>query len=200
MPKETFYNLHENKKQTLMAAIKEEFSRVPLFEASIANIVKTAGIPRGSFYQYFEDKEDAFFFLLKDYVAEQNNQFISILESHNGDLFNALVEFYLLIIKKECHLNFLRNAFLNMTHKVENTFSGIFSEQAYSKSFNEMVGMLDRSKLNFTNHTELFHIMQIITAVTFRNLIEKFAKNLSDQEAVEIYKVELNILKKGLAP
>ncbi|MFK4998922.1 TetR/AcrR family transcriptional regulator [Bacillus sp. N9] len=36
----------------------------------MANIVKEAGIPRGSFYQYFEDKEDAFFYLLNELTQE----------------------------------------------------------------------------------------------------------------------------------
>ncbi|MCU5751761.1 TetR/AcrR family transcriptional regulator, partial [Bacillus cereus] len=67
MPKQTFFNLEREKKELLIQAAMKEFSRVPLFEASISNIIKDAGIPRGSFYQYFEDKEDVFFFLLNDH-------------------------------------------------------------------------------------------------------------------------------------
>ncbi len=58
MPKQTFLSLPEDKQNTLIQSAKKEFSRVPLHEASIANIIKDAGIPRGSFYQYFEDKEN----------------------------------------------------------------------------------------------------------------------------------------------
>ncbi|WP_240452190.1 TetR/AcrR family transcriptional regulator [Virgibacillus sp. YIM 98842] len=61
MPKQTFFNLPEDKKTILLDAVEKEFSRVPLFEASVANMVQDAGIPRGSFYQYFDNKEDAFF-------------------------------------------------------------------------------------------------------------------------------------------
>ena len=67
MPKQTFINLPNDKKETLINAAMKEFSRAPLFEASISNIVKEAGIPRGSFYQYFEDKEDLYYFLLDEY-------------------------------------------------------------------------------------------------------------------------------------
>src|SRR5690625_5472893 len=65
MPKPTFFNLPKKKRDHLIQAATDEFSRVPLNEASIANIVKNADIPRGSFYQYFEDKEDAFYYLLE---------------------------------------------------------------------------------------------------------------------------------------
>lgn len=62
MPKETFFHLTDEKKSRIMSAAKKEFSRVPLSEASIARIIKDAEIPRGSFYQYFEDKEDLYFY------------------------------------------------------------------------------------------------------------------------------------------
>ena len=51
----------EEKQQRLLDAAQIEFSRHSLQEASIANIVKLAGIPR-SFYQYFENKEDLYFY------------------------------------------------------------------------------------------------------------------------------------------
>lgn len=58
MPKETFLKLPEEKKDKIIKAAKKEFERVPLEQASIKNIVKDAEIARGSFYQYFESKED----------------------------------------------------------------------------------------------------------------------------------------------
>lgn len=58
MPKETFLNLPEEKKKKIIKAAQDEFERVPLEQASIKNIVENAGIARGSFYQYFESKED----------------------------------------------------------------------------------------------------------------------------------------------
>lgn len=58
MPKETFLNLPEEKKLKIMKAAKKELERVPLEQASIKNIVEEAQIARGSFYQYFDSKED----------------------------------------------------------------------------------------------------------------------------------------------
>ena len=58
MPKETFLKLPEEKKDKIIKAAKKEFARVPFEQTSIKNIVEDADIPRGSFYQYFESKED----------------------------------------------------------------------------------------------------------------------------------------------
>ena len=59
VPKSTFFNLNEEKRIKIEKALKTEFSRGSFEEASVSNIVTNAQIPRGSFYQYFEDKEDA---------------------------------------------------------------------------------------------------------------------------------------------
>lgn len=64
MPKDTFLNLSEDKKNKIINAAKKEFARVPIEEASIKNIVEEAEIARGSFYQYFESKEDLLEYIL----------------------------------------------------------------------------------------------------------------------------------------
>ncbi|MCM3454010.1 TetR family transcriptional regulator [Heyndrickxia oleronia] len=199
MPKLTFFNLPEIKKQTLIHAAKQEFSRVPLFDASIANIVKAAGIPRGSFYQYFEDKEDAFFYLLNEHSKSKKQQFIFFLNKYDGDIFNTMAEFYQLMIKDAEDLNFLKNAFLNMTHKIERSFEKMVSDNESSGNFKEISSIIDKEQLNITNDGELVHVLQIIMAVTLRNIVDNFAKDLPYEVAVKNYMIEINLLKKGLS-
>ena len=64
MPKQTFLNLPEEKRETIINAAVEEFAQYGLENASTNRIVKNSGIAKGSFYQYFEDKEDVFMYLL----------------------------------------------------------------------------------------------------------------------------------------
>ena len=65
MPKETFLKLPNEKKEKKIKAAQKEFERVPIEEVSIKNIVENAEIARGSFYQYFESKEDLLRFYIK---------------------------------------------------------------------------------------------------------------------------------------
>ena len=51
MPKSTFFRLPEEKRGRLMDAAWAEFTRVSFAEASINRIIRSAQIPRGSFYQ-----------------------------------------------------------------------------------------------------------------------------------------------------
>lgn len=71
MPKDTFYNLSADKKQKIFDAAVQEFSTHRFSEASINQIVKAAGIPRGSFYQYFSGKEDLFLYLFEEILKEK---------------------------------------------------------------------------------------------------------------------------------
>ncbi|WP_099364629.1 TetR/AcrR family transcriptional regulator [Fredinandcohnia onubensis] len=199
MPKITFFNLPDDKKRTLLEAAKQEFSSVPLFDASISNIIKSAGIPRGSFYQYFEDKEDVFFFLLSEYAKEKKVAFLSMLEKHDGDLFQTMVNFFELFLEEdEEEFTFLKNALLNMTHKIERTFDRITGEVEMNENFMKLSSRINKSKLNVLNDEELFHAMQIITSVMLRNLIHAFAYDLSSESALRSFTIEMNLLKKGL--
>ena len=65
MPTDTFFRLPEEKRQRLMDAAWEEFTTVRFSDASINKIIRAASIPRGSFYQYFSDKDDLFSFLVR---------------------------------------------------------------------------------------------------------------------------------------
>lgn len=94
MPSNTFFNLPEEKRETILEAAREEFSRVPYEKASINKMIRTAGIPRGSFYMYFADKEDLFHHLMQfqsDRVVESMR---TILEERNGDIFAACLDFF----------------------------------------------------------------------------------------------------------
>jgi AcrR family transcriptional regulator len=70
MPKETFFNLPELKRKAVFDAAVREFSEHIFSEASINRIVKVAQIPRGSFYQYFDGKEDLFSYIIARIFTE----------------------------------------------------------------------------------------------------------------------------------
>lgn len=90
MPTKTFLNLPKEKRLRILKAAKKEFSRVPLDKAVIANIVKEADIPRGSFYQYFENVEDLFVYLMNYMYGIDKKKFAKYLEENDNDVYEAL--------------------------------------------------------------------------------------------------------------
>lgn len=56
----TFERLPEEKRERILQAARAEFIRYPYEKTSINRILAEAEIPKGSFYQYFDDKADLF--------------------------------------------------------------------------------------------------------------------------------------------
>ena len=54
MPTKQFFNLAEEKRNILLQATIDELNRVSISDFSINQVVKNAGIARGSFYIYFQ--------------------------------------------------------------------------------------------------------------------------------------------------
>ncbi|HAM63035.1 MAG: hypothetical protein A2Y20_07425 [Firmicutes bacterium GWF2_51_9] len=81
----TFHRLDEEKKKRLMDALIHEFSEHTFSEASINRIVKDANISRGSFYQYFTDKEDCYLFLLQVIALEKYILFQGVVQQSPHD-------------------------------------------------------------------------------------------------------------------
>ena len=89
MPKQTFFNLPLDKRETIMNAAIEEFAEYGLENASTNRIVKNSGIAKGSFYQYFEDKQDVFMHML-DLIEQKELEFFKDQHppDHNMDVFH----------------------------------------------------------------------------------------------------------------
>lgn len=65
MAKDTFFNLNAEKQEKVMRSAISEFSKYGFEKANIGDIAKSAGIAKGSIYQYFEDKKELFMFSVK---------------------------------------------------------------------------------------------------------------------------------------
>jgi len=70
MPTETFYNLKNEKKERVIEAIIKELSSHTYEHINLSNIIRDSGIARGSFYQYFLDKDDLFIYFFQ-YIGEK---------------------------------------------------------------------------------------------------------------------------------
>lgn len=93
MASKTFENLHPEKKQAVIQALIYEFESCPFPEAKIKHIVDALGIPRGSFYQYFKNLTESYFYILDRELTETHALFAAILREQDGNL-DAALEIY----------------------------------------------------------------------------------------------------------
>ena len=110
MPKQTFYHLADAKRKSFLQEAYKEFSQHSFEGASVTNLVKTLGIAKGSVYQYFDDKEDLYNYLVTD-ADRQLNQLIDQACAYNGEDF---FEWYtkLLMVEVKFLLSFPQYALL----------------------------------------------------------------------------------------
>ncbi len=97
MPKTTFFRLSPEKKNRIIDAAISEFSEHSYDNTSIHRIVAGAEISTGSFYQYFENKKDLYFYILSMYLKKlegylrEHGEKIDLFEQNRGQ--SALSEF-----------------------------------------------------------------------------------------------------------
>ncbi|MFB0958057.1 MAG: TetR/AcrR family transcriptional regulator [Clostridiaceae bacterium] len=118
MPKDTFFNLPPKKRELVLDVIKKEFEKHPISEASVKDIVNDLGIARGSFYTYFENLEESYFYILDQETIEVHELLLDLLREHRGDLFKTFPDYGKALarelFKSEKHALY-RNRFLYWT-------------------------------------------------------------------------------------
>lgn len=200
MPKPTFLNLPSEKQTVLINAAKKEFSRVPMHEASISNIVKEAEIPRGSFYQYFEDKEDVFVYVLEVESERVIHLFYSILKINNGDLFESFKDWFksiLIELEEPENYQFFRNAIMNMSYRLELILTTNIYEEKLKSRVVDLKDLVNFDRLSMKKDTDFYHILRILVAVMLQNLVDVYTNGSPSYEAVQNFYLELDLLKRG---
>ena len=114
MPTKTFLRLPAEKQARLLDAAWAEFTRVSYADTSINNIVKDAGISRGSFYQYFADKDDLFAYLLKDIIDQLTEAYHHLLDQVHGDPFQLQLVSYDQFVQKSGEKQPLMDRFIQV--------------------------------------------------------------------------------------
>lgn len=197
MPKDTFYNLEDAKREKIIKAAKTEFLNNPLRKARVSNIVTAANIPRGSFYQYFEDLDDLYYYVADKVFNEIFNAGYTYSEMTN-DLFEFArisFEFDYRGFKKESRHKYMSNVFRSISGNME------YVEMFNKKRINYIEDILDRldlTSIKFTKREEHIKMYQMIQdlklSVIKKTMINKFTK----EEAFAEFEWYLNIIKNGL--
>ena len=80
------------KRQELISAAAIEFSKKGYESASLNNILKEAGISKGTFYYHFKNKEDLYMYIIRIFINEKKKFLEENIkpEEFNKDIFELL--------------------------------------------------------------------------------------------------------------
>ena len=200
MPTTTFYNLPVEKREKLITAIKGEFTKVPFEKVSINKIIKEAGIPRGSFYQYFADKNDMLQFILCDYRKQTLDLVKNSLLNNDGDIFIMFLEyldFTLDFAMSEETNNFCRNLFADIRINF-NFYIRLTENSPDNDLIEEIIEFIHFDKLDIKDPADSRNILEILLSISREAVAEVFLF-LSDCETIrQKYRQKIALLKRTL--
>ena len=196
MPTSTFFNLPPPKRERLLRAAAEEFSRKPFNEVSINRIIQSAEIPRGSFYQYFADKTDLFRYILS--YSDQRLErgiILRVLDACGGDLLEMplmLFDQVLDCIREnrsefQMFLSIVRqNAGMDMGHLWD-----------FMRVAQTVLDRADMSRLNITGREEQLALLDMLLSSTAQALMAASCGKLTLEESRERLANKIMIIRRG---
>lgn len=186
MPRVAFDNLKPKKKKQIFRASKSAFTLNAYEDVSISQIIKDAGISRGSFYLYFENKLDLYLYVLSYNRNELSKTFINGINEHKSlfdiftDLFDELIDY----LSQEDPL-FIERTILNLNPQIILYFVSGFKNTNGTDIDYTLIGDYDKLKIN--DEKDLKIILEMLTSLIImeysfvllkRYLIEESKANL----------------------
>ncbi len=202
MPTQTFANLPTEKRNRIIQAAKVEFSEYSFYDASINRIIKEAQIPRGSFYRYFENKEDLFLYLLNEYKSDLFNLISSMTDNQASDIFSLHFTLFDYITAKamdSAHSKFLINVFTRTDIKLaEHLMSFTDARELEEKQEILMNLITNIHLLKIENKEDLLRVIEILRNITFNQIILALTDLSTVKQKREEMEREFHFIKYGV--
>lgn len=200
MPKRRFYNLSYEKKQRIINSAINEMSRVPFTEISINRIIQEADISRGSFYQYFEDKNDLISEVMSGYKDMMLEEIRNFLINQSKDIFELFIHIFkttILFTESERHEKLICN-FLNSVKNDAEFFCKITGEKDIEYAMNMIISLVDTSNYRYSTKEDLINLMEIISAVICKTYIKITKRPESKSIFFQDFKHQLSMIQNGI--
>ena len=182
-----------------MTAVFEELARVSFDLVSINRIVKNAGISRGSFYQYFPDKDDMLEFVMSSYLIALHDKARKVLRQSGGDIFAVLRRMLSFTIEygiAEVNRDFCRNIFLHISRGDMNALKPLrIDAQRYIQEF---IAYADLSSFRDRSDQALTLAADMLGALLRGAVVRAFMDIDSAKEVQEDFDRILEFAKYGL--
>jgi AcrR family transcriptional regulator len=184
MPKDTFYNIDDEKRRRIIVAAIKEFSQHSIRHASLNRILRNASIPKGSFYQYFEDVDDLYRLVINQIYnneLEKINEF-STESSNFLELGERAIRFYYPKIMDDGHV--FHHAFINS--------NAIFFQDIFLEGINDRYPNI---LMKFGEFDDVF--LELVASTIMHTLSASLMRRLTLDESIQLYELMYSYIKEG---
>lgn len=199
MPHQTFNNLSKQKQSRIFQSGFKEFSMNNYYNASINRIVNDAQIPKGSFYQYFIDKDDFYWYIINRVLDEQVAKYDKLLEGSNGNFIKAeehLFFHFAVLLENYKYRNLIRNVFDSSYYDVTNSLIS-----AGGVDYDMIYGLISRKRAKIIkkmSKEDFIIVFGMMRNILNNSIITLISKDLKTEEAIHFYQSQVNFLLKGI--
>lgn len=196
MPKALFFTIPDEKRRRIIEAAVHEFSSQLFDKASINQIIKEADISRGSFYQYFEDKDDLYFFTIQTIIKATAytflKQFIAAQPNDIYAVYRALFAYNLQMLSEGEYKDFFRNMYFGLNYRLQQGLKAIFSSIR-----GEMLDYrLDELRQKSGYDGPYFQELMTILELNNRDLLMRYISQPMDIATImEIYDLRIRVIR-----
>jgi len=191
MPKQTFFNLPEEKRNKIINISLLEFAQHSYRAASVSRIVKNAGIAKGSMYQYFKNKKGLYLYLI-DFTT---NRKLSYIDRH---LDSSIEDFYIL---------YKQMIFLAVKYDLGNIGKSLFTYNALNnrsdKEMREIAMNMKEKKRDFLKKYIITargrgQIRKDVDVDLIACIINQISSNLGVYMSIKFNFNYINLIEKGI--
>ena len=191
MIKRTFYNLPPEKREKIIDVTRKEFRKGNKKKITINSVIKSAGISRGSFYQYFDDKLDLVELMTNDMMDKMVGFIKNELIEDGGDMFQVPMKIFDVMTSDEINYKDI----VVMTDRTNLNFDLVSEYMQYR--FHEydftakLAPYVDYSRMSLKNDEDLKYVVFMMEDA-IRSAMVNVAKN------AKAHKKEREILRKKI--
>ena len=206
MPTQRFLKLKEEKKQAILEAAVHEFSRVPYSSASINQIIKEADISRGSFYTYFEDKDDLMRYMLRGFRDNCQERIFRTLKEQGGNPFGTALKLLEAVVDEDhggLGYKMYRNMLSDMSLMDQTHLFGIkgllFQDSTYMEFVDKVHDGIDRERYLIEGET-LAYLGDMLMLIVIRTITMYYKNVAGKDQLLDVARREMQILENGISP
>jgi len=202
MPTKVFFNLKQEKQEKIFDAAVKEFSNYVFEKASIKRIVEDANIARGSFYQYFEDLEDVFTYVIKKSIGTncdrkkmftENIEGVDIISFLNNSFKKHLKDSF---FKGDLYRQFSIMSKISLSKVGQEIFSKNFGAIPTSDSIIKAIGSLDDS-YNI-EQDEIQYVLDLLVSAGVQVMKKLLNYEITFDEAIKEIDFKMNTIAYGV--
>lgn len=197
MPKKTFMNLNDEKKQEIEHILLSVFHQRPVSQVTVSEIIEAMGMSRGAFYKYFCDLDDAFTYIVLKQSSHIHQDIFRFIAQNENNYFKGIEAYLSWVSLMDRTTDHWKGIFLFVlnNHLIKNKRNTLTKESPFLQQW---------LKLLESNHFKIEEVKEALSFLYFSmdmvvtSLADFIINDWTQEELLQDFSYKVDWLKKGM--